>query len=468
MRPGWSRWRKVFAFQFVILVAFAAALEGACRLFFKDVADRTAYSLIPRKSATPVQSATFTVPGVADCRCQGSPECRLEVPFREQTFPCAPAVGATRILFLGESSVYGALLRPEETVPEQVKKSAAIRGVTVEPINGGISGRGLDTLFDVLRFLVPRVRPDIVVVYAGHNEVYPLTWYDASALPKSLRDEDRYYAAFRTFACLRLGSHVARRLIWNWETRKVHEDPDNCSRSNNDLVLDEKTFAQISAYRPVLWENSRIKLGWILDYCRQAGIKVLFCTPTGNLLLPPASPSHGPAYLARRADWDARWAVADGRLKGGRWREARESFAALIELDPEYAPTYHGLGIASLNLNDVAAARAWFDRCLDTIYIYRPVCHSLDPAPPSLVSALVEAARERDVPSWDTGEALRGGINPDHDPSLFLDRLHFSRTGARVFAERLVEHLLQAGWLAGGPRRDALPNLPRRMERAKP
>ena len=452
MRPRFPRWLKLVLFQAVVLAGFGVLLECASRLFFAGVADRVVEPLVPTRVAVekgpPAEPAS--VSGTAGCECRDAAECRLGFPLRDQRLPCRKAAGATRILFLGESSVWGDRLRADETFPARVEQIAAGRGLAVEAINGGVSGGDLRRALEVLRFLAPRLHPDVVIVYAGHNEVFPLMWYDGGAMMRTLRGEDRYARVYRWSSFVRLSAHVARRLLWRWDNLKGNVDPEDCHRTHGDLILDAARLAEIKAFRPRAWEQSRTRLGWVLDYSRQAGAKVIYIAPTGNRLLPPASPAHGPGYLARRAAWEAQWAVADGQLKEGRWDRAKDSLVALADLDPDHAPTYYWLGMASLQLGDSAGARAWFDRCLETVYLYRPVCHSLDGAPPSLVSVLVGAARERGVPTWDGDEAVRGGAGPENDRKLFVDRIHLSAYGAKVFAERLVDRLLREGWIGPG------------------
>ena len=92
-----------------------------------------------------------------------------EIPWKKRP-------GEVRILFLGDSCTFGALLSHSDTYVQGVENRLRARFPTVpiECINAGVPGY---TLFQGWRFLETegfRYQPDLVVLYFGWNE--PATW----------------------------------------------------------------------------------------------------------------------------------------------------------------------------------------------------------------------------------------------------------------------------------------------------
>jgi lysophospholipase L1-like esterase len=85
----------------------------------------------------------------------------------------APANGELRVLAIGDSTTFGWGVNDAETYPSQLE--ARLRqtwpGREVRVINGGISGYDLRRAARLLRYLAPRLHPDIVIVGAFWNDL---------------------------------------------------------------------------------------------------------------------------------------------------------------------------------------------------------------------------------------------------------------------------------------------------------
>ncbi len=103
----------------------------------------------------------------------GSSEADAMQPDR---FLCKKPDGVTRIAVLGGSSIQGFMLRDSQTIPSRLEWHLSKAGYpNVEVINAGVAG--YNTL--QLRRLLPELwtfEPDMLVVYAGHNDY---TYYPA-------------------------------------------------------------------------------------------------------------------------------------------------------------------------------------------------------------------------------------------------------------------------------------------------
>ena len=446
---------QLVLFAFAVLVAFGFLLEGACRVFFQRIA-RARIVADPgvadlRIPDPPTEADAARYPALAaqnGCVCSGAANCRIGNPFRDQTFSCAPDPSVTRILFLGESSVWGTMLAADRTIPAQVARIAGQRGSRVEAINGGIQGEDLATCYRVAAVLLPRVHPDAVVIYAAHNEAFALSpSFNRAVLDRIYPQTDLARRLYRRLAVARVGAYL-------WRQLRAREFPAE-SRSGfdglpgGDPVLTADQMAFLDGLREKVFALAPARLAWTLDLCRRSGVRVLYAVPTSNLIWPPASPTHGPGYAANRPAWEAKKVAAERAFRRHDFAAALAPLAAMERIDPSFATTYHLAGAALLRLGRTAEARAEFDRALDEIHLNRMVGTGQDGAAPSLVRLLAAAARERGVPVWDVGLAVRGGTSPERDADLFVDHLHFNAEGARRFAEGLVGELQRLGWVKG-------------------
>jgi lysophospholipase L1-like esterase len=445
---------RLAAYLVATTLAFLGILEGGSRVAFPSIARAPIVADPPV-----VDVAAGTAPDARDisgypaivaqtaCACDAGsdPTCRLGPPLREQAVPCAKRPGAARVLFLGESSVWGTRLADDETIPAQIARVAAERGRRVEAINGGIQGEDLETVYRVLLWALPRLRPDAVVIYAGHNEVYALSpSFNGAVLQRFYPRAPWVRRAYRAFAFPRVAAALVRRT----RTRAASGAAtgyDGLPGGDVALSADQAIF--LDNLRARVIDRARTRLSWSLDLCRDRGLPVLVALPTSNLLRPPASPTHGPSYAAHREAFAAARAEADRAFRRHQWAAALAPLAEAARLDPGYATTDHLQGVALLHLGRTDEARAAMDRALDGIRLYRMVGEGQDGAPPALSRALADAATARGVPVWDAGRAVRGGNDPSDDERLFVDYLHFSALGARRFAEGLVGEMTERGWL---------------------
>ncbi|MFN0008869.1 MAG: SGNH/GDSL hydrolase family protein [Planctomycetota bacterium] len=82
--------------------------------------------------------------------------------------------GETRVLCLGDSTVYGQGLTEDATIPVLLERELA-RNLqpprTVRAVNGGLRGYGTEQEIALLEELGPRIRPDLVVLFWYPNDL---------------------------------------------------------------------------------------------------------------------------------------------------------------------------------------------------------------------------------------------------------------------------------------------------------
>lgn len=95
--------------------------------------------------------------------------------FRGPSFSIEKPSGTLRIVLMGASTVYGVAVSDEETSAVQLENRlhTLLPGRQAEVLNAGVPGwNSRETLMN-LRLRVLTLRPDIVVIVDGRNEVFP-------------------------------------------------------------------------------------------------------------------------------------------------------------------------------------------------------------------------------------------------------------------------------------------------------
>jgi|GEM_PF-5937015 len=78
--------------------------------------------------------------------------------------------GVLRILCMGESTTWGHKVGDDQTWPYALEQHLRAAGASVEVLNGGVSGWGLEQILRALQDgLLRRLQPDVVLVFAGWN-----------------------------------------------------------------------------------------------------------------------------------------------------------------------------------------------------------------------------------------------------------------------------------------------------------
>jgi hypothetical protein len=117
--------------------------------------------------------------------------------FRDEDFlkklKHAERTGSKKILFLGDSVLYGFLIRKEDRISEQLKKVYSNQGEEVVTFNAGIPAFGTGQQLRVFEKLYSQLNPHIVILLFVKNDIAD------SSLPYDYRYLDRVYKPFYDF-----------------------------------------------------------------------------------------------------------------------------------------------------------------------------------------------------------------------------------------------------------------------------
>jgi lysophospholipase L1-like esterase len=435
-------------FQAAALLLFFLVLEGVSRLIAPRMAGDAMLAHPGSIEGLLRDGNNPTLQQYIDCRCADGGGCRLTGAFRNQSFPCAPAAGERRFLFLGESSVFGDRLADDETIPVETQSVLRARGFRVEAINGGVSGINMVDILQILKDLAPQTHPEAAILYTGHNETYPLhanrnDFAFAINFPHSRWTMPLY----QHLASLRLGVFSYHHYKWRRRPFPARTSvADFVEEAARAATVDEGQFHRLQEHKRLTIVAACSHLERIIGYCQRSGVKMLVCLPTSNRLQPTISSIHGPDYLKNKIRWDQ-----TARQLKAAMDEQNEPLALavadeLLQLDPHYALIYYIKGLTLIRLGRAAESRPFFDQMLEEIYVYKGIPEP-EGAPPSLARALAETAAHAGVPVWDAGRAVRGGDNPENDLTLFQDFVHFRPAGTRKFGAALADYLEKEGWV---------------------
>ncbi len=211
--------------------------------------------------------------------------------------------GRLRIACLGASTTYGHELAWNDAWPAQLERLLRAEGVDAEVINGGVPGWISLEMRVSLEVSVLPLRPDVVVVYEGRNELFPQSFRDYRSDYSHYRDPHWDFAGtnyvhkevFRwSRLALLLCTHAGQR--FGWEERL--ENPIYGCNVKANVPTPEEIVRHLAD--PERTEGYRDNLEQIVALSRAGGARVLLCTmafraekfASGNL---PEDPSAYPA-----------------------------------------------------------------------------------------------------------------------------------------------------------------------------
>ncbi len=333
----------------------------------------------------------------------------------------------TRIFCLGASTTYGLGYAPFASFARFLQSRLEVLSAkTVEVINAGISGYDSHSLTRVIDELW-EFEPDIVVLYAGHNELkYPhlaqlrdpsashmARWMAQSALLRRLLPKERAAAALPAVVEKQafLGPEVLARANEGW--RRFLQDTEAASR--------------------------------------ERGVGLILCTPASNVRDKAPRLTVLPDSKSEQCDWLVqfwqRWAPEDGGVSRAipadspESRTAAKSLASFLQEFPKASLARFLEGRFLLAFGQDQEARAAFAASLSSDglperappsfgQIVRDVCHQ---GTAQLADCETRIARESEhqVPGRD----------------LFFDYCHPNLRGHWLLADEILGTLVESEWL---------------------
>jgi lysophospholipase L1-like esterase len=356
-------------------------------------------------------------------------QCDLRGP-EPRAFDLPKPKGNFRIVVVGESSVQGYPYPSELAFPRQLELVVARQfpEKQVEVLNAGIVAISSAVLVEVVEQVLS-LEPDVVVVYAGHNEFYGVGGVASNAPVAAWRVELMRF---------RLAQALARK--------------STAPGARGDLISTLPRQLHIEAASPLIREAEETfarNMARIVELAGRRHVPLLVCGVASNLRdqsprLPEASTGR---HASDRSVGSDRPFRADDAAAG---RLSRTTLEDACRLDPENAVLHYRLAQACEAAGDRDAALGAYIRARDL-----DVCRYR--APTSFREILQRVCDEHSSPTLrfiDVGRAFEAETRlaaPGSD--LFLEHVHFSFDGhwllARLLGRSIIENFAGREWRDG-------------------
>ena len=405
--------------------------------------------------------------------------------LRDQCFPARRSQNAVRVAFLGASSVQGWPYREEGVAfPELVGRylEEQYPNIRVDVINAGVGTYNSFQLLDVANQL-DVFNPDVVVIYAGHNDQGYYLFY--RAFLDGLTPQWTLGRLANQLNCYR-GARLLRDHLWYGEERWRL----NANGDQRVFFASNRSIRQMGADRYASFMRLHVRyvaelfaanLEEVVQTLNDEDTSLMLVKPACNLRdFPPAFSMHSTELdIPKKRQFNQLIDKAMETMKEGGIdfappsRTPAEPVAAsgpdVVERDSAraIATARQALSLLdrALKISD-SHAMAWYlrGRCLlhvcprqalDAFKRARDFSPALPPhqrASQSLIDVVAKIGRTHAVPVVDLPNhfaALAKSGVPGND--LFHDNLHFNRAGHRAVAKRIAEELGKLDLFSQGP-----------------
>lgn len=343
--------------------------------------------------------------------------------------------GTVRIMILGGSAAAGFPFGPEAgPVPllRELLRDVA-PGQPTEVINCAVNALTSTGILIVARKIVA-YEPDVLIVYAGHNEFFNDPELNLAVLRWCPDRSERpsWYRRTRTFAVLE-----DVKLMLRGGRPMEGEAPTRAERAQAGLLGSPRD------YKPdILAAPYEARLREVVQVARDAGAEVLLCTLACNLKdAVPTRPELGEELSeSEAAAWRAHYEKGQSFARVGRHKEATAAFAKAAAIDDTHAGLLFDQARTLYALGDYVRAKELFLAARDQDYMPMRATTQRN-------EAVRRVAKSLSVPLADAersfAEASAHGCPGDE---LFFDYMHLLPEGAlllaRCWAEALGRHRL--------------------------
>ncbi len=370
------------------------------------------------------QLATLSIEGAASYfdRTQSTPGS-----IGVYTFSIPKPTKTFRVLLAGASAVKG---YPQ---PMGLANSAFLSEMlsdvwpdrNVEILNLGTTAVATFPVLDMLTQML-EFEPDLVVIYAGHNEFFGAYGVGSAqtggSTPASIR-------LTRWRNGLGLVKAFAKLFAGHQESK---------GKALMEAMVGQSSIAPDSPLREAAARNAGYHIGQMIQRCRNANVPVMVCTLSSNEknLVPV-----GAVDLSKLDESDL--SRLGQLVKTGISNISSDTSLAIQDLEaslkiaPDHSRVQFLLGNAYLAAGDNKTAATYFQRAID--------CDTMPWRAPSQTNEqIVLAAKSHGIPICDVRQAFRDA-SPDGIIGRYLmdDHVHFSLRGQELLARTIVKSLTE-------------------------
>ena len=362
--------------------------------------------------------------------------------FNFQQFPKEKAPGVYRIFSMGESTTYGHPYNDATSFNGWLREylAATSPGRTWEAINAGGISYGSERIVRLMQELV-HYKPDLFIVYCGHNEFLERRMHsEIIRIPRLVRELRGLASRLRTTTIMkRMLAPILRPGGQNAAPATGLEDEPVTLLDN---TLGPSAFTRDEAWRDQTLRRYQENLVRMIDIARSIGARIMFITPASNLReASPFKSEHrkGLSDVDQRR-WHQLYDQARQDYAGG--ASTTNALAALDQaaaIDDLPANLHFVRGRVLEKLGRFTEAKAAYERARD-----EDVCPLR--ALGSIRTILSNVAAERKVPLIDFEAFLEA--RSDHGipgAAVFLDHVHPTIEGYRLLALEILKRMETEG-----------------------
>jgi lysophospholipase L1-like esterase len=358
--------------------------------------------------------------------------------FRSVRFPESKPAGTKRIFVVGGSSVFGLYVGEDEAFVGQLEAGLTERYPEhrFEVLNLGCPGWASNRILNLLPALL-RLEPDLVLVYAGHNELLRGAVDRGPGLGKLGRIDETMLSVSNLYGWLH---HAVA--SWSRGAKDPGRVEDLAAVEAGEILVYEPLIVPVEDRPPLddvivhlAAERFRDHVAGMAARCREAGVPILFTVPVANLLRPPAVTAGAHLEDDRAADSGP---VSRGftAMEAERFPEALRWLDEAIGASPEDAGLYYWRGLSHAQIGNRSAAISDLQTAVDRDVRTHRITSSLE-------RAIFEGARSAGAPVVDLRPVLRRTISPERAKELFVDHCHPTPEGHRLLAGELLPHVAE-------------------------
>jgi len=352
--------------------------------------------------------------------------------FNDQSFLAKKPSTGLRIFCLGGSSSFGFPWGAETAFTSIVGEALAATHPErqVEAVNASGVSYAMHRMNLVADELLD-YKPDVFLIYEGHNEFIEPAFFDALKHRSKLRTGIEYVLAYsRVYSGMRFVTGCLRNSL---------QPP---ATGFGTRVMRDQTHVYSAAEKAAIVAEFRWRLERLVRRAQAAGVKVVLATVPCNLRQWRPEASTGAAALSEpeRHKRSELFASGGRLLKSGRFDLAAADLEQAARIAPHHAETHFLLGQAYEGLGRFDDARCAYQRACDD-----------DASPIRRLSSINLAIREIahqqgallvDIDRLFEQQSEHGlvGFN------LIEDYVHPTRQGHELIAWQIWEAMEQAGW----------------------
>ncbi len=372
--------------------------------------------------------------------------------FNRQSFPREKAADTYRIFSLGGSTTFG---RPYEDATsfsgwlrEMLPEADASK--KWEVINcGGVSYAAYRVA--KLTEELARYRPDLLIVYSGHNEfLEERTYREVREMPAFIREANAVLDKTRAFSGLK---RLYRRVAPESPTLSETATPSRSLPAEVQTVLENtigpESYHRDDVLREKVLEHYRFSLRRIAELGKAAGARVIFvstpsnekdCTPFKSEFVGESDDTLFVLSLLARGDSLERMDSLEAAFL---------RFDSAVTLEPRHAGALYRKGKAAFALGNAVDAESLLRRAMD-----EDVCplRALTPMR-GIVREVAEATGSLFL-DFETVLKEDCRARYGHDvlgEEYFLDHVHIDPNGHRLLASRIMEMMKREALLSPRP-----------------